>query len=260
MTLLHARAHVWTMVATMMLSLATGFTATTPFNVLSRNDASDSATAPRLRAAADYYIEESATKQSALDVQVFRGFSSSAGEHRSEQRQLGNDISEQEAVDLLMEKYDESGRYVAYRVPGHEPQTYFVALYNYNTEISREDAFFRQNGIVGVVSAQLRRRLPLIVGTEPAPTAMWDSVTLPSPHVFVANMSVDTIMRRKGVASELLDAIGKYATDWSDHIGEKVPLVLTVDNDNGGAIRLYEKVGFQYMGKNDDSGTMILWP
>ena len=135
MTLLHLRAHLWTMVATMMLPLATGFTATTPFNV--RNDASDSATSPRLRAAADYYIEESATRQRALDVQVFRGLSPSAGEHRSEQRRLGNDISEREAVDLLMEKYDESGRYVAYRVPGHEPQTYFVALYNYNTEMSR---------------------------------------------------------------------------------------------------------------------------
>ena len=152
MTLLH----VWTMVATMMLS-ATGFTARTSFNV--RNDASDLATAPRLRAAADYYIEESDTKQRALDVQVFRGLSSSAGEHRSEQRQLGNDISEQEAADLLMEKYDESGRYVAYRVPGHEPQTYFVAVYNCSAEISREDAFFRQNGIVGVVSAQNLRRL-----------------------------------------------------------------------------------------------------
>ena len=244
-----------------MLSLAaTGFTATTPFNA--RNDAPDSATSPRLRAAADYYIEESATKQRALDVQVFRGLTSSAGEHRSEQRRLGNDISEQEAVDLLMEKYDESGRYVAYRVPGHEPQTYFVALYKYNTdtEISREDAFSRQNGIVGVVSAQLRRRLPLIVGTEPAPTALWDSVMLPSPHVYVANMSVEIIMRRKGVASELLGAIRKYASDWSDHVGEKIPLVLTVDNGNDGAIRLYEKAGFQYMGKNDDSGTMILWP
>ena len=242
-----------------MLSLAaTGFTATTPFNA--RNDAPDSATSPRLRAAADYYIEESATKQRALDVQVFRGLTSSAGEHRSEQRRLGNDISEQEAVDLLMEKYDDSGRYVAYRVPGHEPQTYFVALYKYNAEISRQDAFFRQNGIVGVVSAQLRRRLPLIVGTEPAPTALWESVMLPSPHVYVANMSVEIIMRRKGVASELLGAIRKYASDWSDHVGEKIPLVLTVDNGNDGAIRLYEKAGFQYMGKNDDSGTMILWP
>ena len=249
------------MIATMMLSLAaTGFTATTPFNA--RNDVPDPATSPRLRVAADYYIEESDTKQRALDVQVFRGLSSSAGEHRSEQRRLGNDISEQEAVDLLMEKYDESGRYVAYRVPGHEPQTYFVALYKYNTdtEISREDAFSRQNGIVGVVSAQLRRRLPLIVGTEPAPTALWDSVMLPSPHVYVANMSVEIIMRRKGVASELLGAIRKYASDWSDHVGEKIPLVLTVDNGNDGAIRLYEKAGFQYMGKNDDSGTMILWP
>ena len=89
---------------------------------------------------------------------------------------------------------------------------------------------------------------------------MWDSLTLPSPHVWVANMEVEIGMRRKGVASDLLDAIGKYATDWSDHIGEKVPLVLTVDNDNGGAIRLYEKAGFEYIGKNDDSGTMILWP
>ena len=89
---------------------------------------------------------------------------------------------------------------------------------------------------------------------------MWDSVMLPSPHVFVANMLVETIMRRKGVASDLLDAIRKYATDWSEHIGEKVPLVLNVDNDNGGAIRLYEKAGFQYIGKKDDSGTMVLWP
>jgi len=243
-----------------LCSLATGFTAA-PI----RNDARDPTTSSRLHSApTDYYIEQSETRSRALDVQVFRGLSSSAGEHRSEQRRLGNDISEREAVNLLMEKYDESGRYVACRIPGHEPQTYFVALYNYNTDaidLSHDDSFDRQNGIVGVVSAQLRRKLPLIVGTEPVSSASWGGgVIIPSPHVYIANMSVDIIMRRKGVAIGLLSAIRRYAKTWSEEIDTRVPMILSVDNDNTGAIQLYEKFGFEYTGKNEDYGTMILWP
>jgi len=38
----------------------------------------------------------------------------------------------------------------------------------------------------------------------------------------------------------------------------KIPIILSVDNDNLPAIKLYEKFGFQYLETNDEFRVMIL--
>ena len=156
-----------------------------------------------------------------------------------------------------------------YNSPQYEPEALFVATYNgtkhgdnaANRQL--ENAFARKNAIIGVVSAQLRRRSPLIAGpinAKDSSTAALPSVNLPSPHVYVANMRVDDRMQRKGVGMALLSSVMEYASSWSEQMNEKIPIVLSVDNDNIGAIALYERVGFDYLEQNNVFRMMILWP
>jgi len=69
-------------------------------------------------------------------------------------------------------------------------------------------------------------------------------------------------MQRKGVATELLSSVAKeYANSWSERMGaEKIPLVLSVDNDNVGAVTLYERAGFEYLEQNNVFCMMVRWP
>ncbi|KAL7528080.1 hypothetical protein ACHAXR_003222, partial [Thalassiosira sp. AJA248-18] len=140
----------------------------------------------------------------------------------------------------------------------YEPETYFVAVYNGTDGEGNSDhglgaAFARQNEVVGVVSAQLRRRSPLIAGPsngdDPSNSAL-PSVPIPCPHVYLANMRVDGNMRRKGVGMALLSSVREYANSWSKKMNEEIPIVLSVDNDNSQAIGLYEKFGFDYLESN----------
>ena len=85
------------------------------------------------------------------------------------------------------------------------------------------------------------------------------SVPLPTPHVYIANMKVDTKMQRRGIAMSLLCAVTEYTKSWCEEINENdIPMVLSVDNDNLPAINLYEKYGFTYLEQNDVFRMMIM--
>jgi len=216
----------------------------------------------------DFFIQQVTLKASALDVKVFRGFSKTAGEHVIEQMQSTppNIISEEEAIDFIMKNYHNNGDYKYNNNPHYGPETYFMAIYDHNDIENNDDdtrLFTRTNGVVGVVSAQLRKRAPLIAGPgtnneDKDNTNVRPAVSLPSPHVYVANMSVDNKMQRRGIAMSLLQAIKVYTKSLSEELNEDIPIVLSVDNDNLPAIKLYEKFGFEYLETNDEFRVMIL--
>ena len=216
-----------------------------------------------------FFIQQVTLKASALDVKVFRGFSKTAGEHVIQQLQQTppNIISEEEAIDYIMKNYHDNGDYKYNNNPHYGPETYFMAIYDYNNDIENNDddtqLFTRTNGVIGVVSAQLRKRAPLIAGPstdneDKDNTSVIPSVLLPTPHVYVANMSVDNKMQRRGIALALLQAVKVYTKSLSVELNENIPIVLSVDNDNLPAIKLYEKFGFKYLETNDEFRVMIL--
>jgi ribosomal protein S18 acetylase RimI-like enzyme len=219
-----------------------------------------------------------------LDVKVFRGFCISAKEyiqqkqdHHSsggggESTTKKGDMLEEEAVDVLMPNYDEYGNYVLEHASHYDSEAYFVAIYTNNDgdgSDGQETTFERTNGVVGVISAQLRHRSPFIAGcsvvkdgdsenkevqtTNPA-------VPIPSPHVYLANMRVHETMQRRGIGMALLSAVREYTQSLSEGDGGDVPpMILSVDNDNSGAIQMYEKFGFEYLEKNDVFCMMGVW-
>ena len=204
--------------------------------------------------AADYFIQRVTTKARALDVRIFRGFSITAEEYVLEQRQVGNNdniISKNEAIDLMMKDYDENGDYIYKYVADYESEAYFVAVYN-GTRDELRDEFAGPDGVIGVVSAQLRRRSPL---TDDS--VIDDKDSIPSAHVYLANMRVHDEMRRRGVGLALISSVREYVDSWSVRMDEEIPCVLSVDNDNFGGIRLYERGGFSYLHGNDEYCTMI---
>jgi len=78
-----------------------------------------------------------------------------------------NIISEEEAIDFIMKNYHDNGDYKFNNNPHYGPETYFMAIYDHNDIENNDDdtqLFTRTNGVVGVVSAQLRKRAPLIAG------------------------------------------------------------------------------------------------
>lgn len=200
----------------------------------------------------DYYIQKASSKAMALDIKVFRGFAPiTAQEYINEQRHIGYDICMTEAIDYLMKNYDDDGNYIMkssggtpntndidavedYTTTYYVPETYFVAIYN-GTEM--EAAFHRQNGIVGVVSAH-----PRCSSTLQLPVSL-----LPSTHdlVYVANLRVHDKMQRLGVGKALMSSV----IAWNQQMHEEatMPLVLSVDNDNTAAIRLYKILGFDFI-------------
>lgn len=201
-------------------------------------------------------IEQVSTRKRALDVKCFRGFSLSVSEYISSE---GLFISEDEAMDRLMEGYDENGEIINHLSP-HEREVYFAAVYcdenpDDESDILRKK-FLQRNGVVGVVSAQIRNRKKSYT-KEILKDCLSNHVCdmnqiLPFPHVFLANMKVDECMRRRGIASNLLSWVIAYA----EHQLDIETVVLDVDNDNLGAIQLYEKNGFEYIHKNSHFGFM----
>ncbi len=199
----------------------------------------------------NYSIRQVSNKARALDVKVFRGFSVSAREHIvDQQRKNGEEVSEAQAIDFLMKNYDNDGNYImAGGMKSYEPETYFAAMYN-GAERERMECFSRQNGIIGVVSAQLRRRTPL--GDDPS------ELTATPPHIYIANMRVHDNMQRQGVGKALLSSVIAHAISLNERMDEAISLVLSVENDNLGAIHLYEQLGFEYVEKNKFFGLMLL--
>ena len=218
----------------------------------------------------DYYIQQVSSKAMALDIRVFRGFAPiTAREYINEQRRFGYDISMTEAIDYLMKNYDDDGNYIMkssgdtshmsntnivaedYTTTYYVPETFFVAVYN-GTEMVA--SFHRQNGIVGVVSAH-----PRCTSTLQLPVIILRST---HDHVYVANLRVHDKMQRLGVGKALMLSV--IAWNQQMHEDATMPLVLSVDNDNTAAIRLYKKVGFVDLNmeanENADFCTMILQP
>lgn len=205
----------------------------------------------------DYSIRRVSTKARALDVKVFRGFSISASDYASDQHRNGTYVSETQAVDFLMKNYDDEGNYVMQgETHSYLPEIYFAATYH-GADPEKTNSFARQNGIIGVVSAQLRRRAPLLRGSS---TVNDSSTIIPMPHVYVANMRVDDRMRRRGVGKALLSSAVAHALSNWNGIDVTLPLVLSVENENHGAIQMYEQFGFEFIEKNSFFRLMILWP
>ena len=169
---------------------------------------------------------------------------------------------------------------ILFHIPRYEPETYFVAVYNGTTgtgtagntatldsegKDEQRETVAIQREIVGVVSAQLRHRAPLIAGPSSDDATPLPSVSIPSPHVYVANMLVHDKMRRKGVGMALLSSVLQYTKSWNKKImdddDEKIPIpiVLSVDSDNVGAIKLYEQFGFDFLERNTVFCIMALW-
>jgi len=203
-------------------------------------------------------IERVNTKKRSLDVQIFRGFTISPAEYISE-KSITNEhlttLTESDAIDLLMPGYDDHGNYINHFSP-HKRAVQFAAIYQHDVG-SEEDAllsrrFDRQNGVMGVVSAQIRfQDSALMVSSETIANISGLDAVLPQ-HVYLANLRVDDQMRRKGVGSALLNAVVEYAKAES---GPQMVL-LTVENDNYGAIEMYKRGGFQYLDMNGEFGTM----
>ena len=216
----------------------------------------------------DYYIEKVTTKARALDVRVFRGFSMSAAEYVLNQQQSGTEISESMAINLLMKDYNDQGHYIVKDtiIKNNnkpqiiiEPAHYFVAISNVTDMSSSCDLdIARHNGLVAVVSAQLRHHSPLMMTS---PCSNDDGihhaldVSIPLSHMYIANMRVGEAWYRRGIGMSLLSSIKDYANALDKE--NNIPLVLSVDNDNLNAIKLYEKFGFQFLERNSDFGTMI---
>jgi ribosomal protein S18 acetylase RimI-like enzyme len=203
-------------------------------------------------------IERVNTKKRSLDVQIFRGFTISPAEYISE-KSITNEhlttLTESDAIDLLMPGYDDHGNYINHFSP-HKRAVQFAAIYQHDVG-SEEDAllsrrFDRQNGVMGVVSAQIRfQDSALMFSPETIASITGLDAVLPQ-HVYLANLRVDDQMRRKGIGSALLNAVVEYAEAES---GPQMVL-LTVENYNSAAIEVYKRGGFQYLDINEEFGTM----
>ncbi|KAL7458305.1 hypothetical protein ACHAWC_010988 [Mediolabrus comicus] len=158
----------------------------------------------------DFYIEKVTTKARALDVRVFRGFSMSAAEYVLNQQHSGTEISESMAINLLMKDYNDQGHYIVKdtiiknKIPQIiiEPAHYFVAISNVTDMSSCDLDIARHNGLVAVVSAQLRHHSPLMMTS---PCSNDDDihhaldVSIPLSHMYIANMRVGEAWYRRGI-------------------------------------------------------------
>mmetsp|Transcript_30059 Transcript_30059/g.71537 ORF Transcript_30059/g.71537 Transcript_30059/m.71537 type:complete len:276 (-) Transcript_30059:221-1048(-) len=206
-----------------------------------------------------WVIEEVTTRRRALDVLVFQGSSATADEYATARRGSGGGVpaGEDDAIDALTDGFDDRGRFTGGGTPFYyEPQVYFIAAASGG---GRDAPLERQRGVIGSVSAQLRRRSPLIAGGGDAAGAGRPppSVPMPAPHVYVADMLVHATARRLGVGGALLRAVSGYTRDWEVEMDERIPMVLSVDSDNGAARSLYEQFGFDYLEENDIFCVMV---
>uniref|UniRef100_A0A7S2V961 N-acetyltransferase domain-containing protein n=1 Tax=Entomoneis paludosa TaxID=265537 RepID=A0A7S2V961_9STRA len=184
-------------------------------------------------------IEQVSSKRRALDALVFRGMSKSAAQLLSEhQKQPSAQASttsttrtirtEQEAIDHLLPGYDAQGNP---RTTASPRPVQFVAI------STARDSFpsFCANtqGVVGVVRAQIQ---PDHHSTQLDPSLTADD---PATCVYMSNLSVHAAARRRGIGSQLVQAVEDYAQQQSI-----VRVVLTVEATNEGAIQMYQARGY----------------
>lgn len=116
--------------------------------------------------------------------------------------------------------------------------------------LSDDSIFAPAKGIMGVVDGQLRN-------SPNSPNGVQVVGDFP-PHVHMKNMLVHDSMRRRGVGQALIQAMEEYAREETD----AQLITLEVQEENVGAVRLYQKAGFDFQ-TNPTSFTkrkfMIKW-
>ena len=83
------------------------------------------------------------------------------------------------------------------------------------------------------------------------------AVQIPFAHIYMSNMKVHNSLQRRGIGTALLAAVVEHAKELSSDQCDNIPIVLSVDTDNTGAVHMYENFGFEYMEKNDMFSIMI---
>jgi ribosomal protein S18 acetylase RimI-like enzyme len=238
-------------------------------------------------------IERVCTKKRALDVHVFRRWSITAQEHieKSKQAELSllslsssssllssSSLSEEgasselmtedDAINHLMRGYASDGRYWN-TASKNDPTIQFVTLYQPHHTGWNSDCYNRQNGVVGAVDIQLRNADSAVtiddVWVDMVERSRYhdgaDGVTsdlsfrdasLPT-HVYLSNLGVDDQMQGHGLGAALMAAVTLHVrTQTSASM-----ILLTVQNDNHSAIRVYRREGYGYLEKNNVYGRMF---
>lgn len=194
-------------------------------------------------------IEKVASKQRALDVKVFRQFSIPVEQYIMDYYEKNNIfLTESEALDRLMPGFNENGEYQKHVGPD-EREVQFVAIYDEQNP-TLDERYSMTNGVMGVVCAQIRCRN---ISSDVVTNHLSSSKVLP-PHVYLANLRVDEMMRRKGIGTSLMKAVEEYAS--SNNINT---IILSVDHDNHGAIQMYQRHGFEHVEENEgyEYGSMM---
>ncbi|KAK3266608.1 hypothetical protein CYMTET_24782 [Cymbomonas tetramitiformis] len=68
---------------------------------------------------------------------------------------------------------------------------------------------------------------------------------------YMANLAVQSDMRRQGLGRLLIDAAEQVATSWGYS-----ELVLKVEDDNAAALELYESMGYEEVGRDEHAMTL----
>lgn len=195
-------------------------------------------------------IEKVASKQRALDVKVFRQFSIPVEQYIVDYFEKNNILlTESEALDRLMPGFNDNGEYQKHVGPG-EREVQFAAICDEHNSTLNE-RYSMTNGVMGVVCAQIRCRNNN--SSDVVTNHLSSSRVLP-PHVYLANLRVDEMMRRKGIGTSLMKAVEEYAS--SNNINT---IILSVDHDNHGAIQMYQRHGFEHVEENEgyEYGSMM---
>lgn len=272
---------------TVMLSMTTPKTTkmTTPSTKMIEGNGVGSSSTGADRSARDTWmthvtIERVSTKQRALDVHVFRKWSITAQEHIEKQTEsLSSSLlstkdgsthimTEEEAIDHLMRGYGSDGRYMN-TVSKNDPTIQFVTLYQPHHTGWNSDCYIRQNGVVAAVDIQARNAdsdvsiddIMLLVERSrdrsvdgESDLSFCESSSLPS-HVYLSNLRVDDQMQGHGLGAALMAAVTSHVTSTQTTLTSMI--LLTVQNDNHSAIRIYRREGYGYLEKNDVFGRMF---
>ena len=196
-----------------------------------------------------FFVERVNSIERALDVHVYRGWSSvTVEEYLSRREERMKDAEEEpmsrsQAVQELMKGYDEYG--VNTQTCSNEPVVTFCAVYcgNLDTDAEFNDFFRRTNGVVGTVDCQVKMKDTSNNGECINGDSKEKEMPVPWPHLYRKNLSVDPRIRRKGVGLGLVRADRAYACER----GMKA-IVLDVDPSNeSGAIQLNKREGFEFV-------------